>query len=122
MEKIETKNAAPPAGPYSQAIRSPPFIFVSGQIPADASGKLVTGSIAEQTRQCCESVKAILAEAGSGIEKVVKCTVFITTMDNFAEMNSVYEQYFAHRPARSCIAVKQLPKDVPVEIECIALA
>ncbi|KAK0798733.1 hypothetical protein LTR75_009443 [Friedmanniomyces endolithicus] len=67
-------------------------------------------------------VKNILEEAGSSIAKVVKTTVFITTMDNFAEMNSVYEQYFTHKPARSCVAVKELPKGVPVEIECIALS
>jgi 2-iminobutanoate/2-iminopropanoate deaminase len=106
----------------TQAIRTPTLIFVSGQIPGEPSGSLVTGSIAAQTAACCENVKAILAEANSDITRVVKCTVFLTDMANFAEMNKTYEEYFAHKPARSCVAVKELPKGVPVEIECIALA
>ncbi|KAG8623570.1 hypothetical protein KVT40_008546 [Elsinoe batatas] len=122
MEKISTTDAAPPAGPYTQAIKTTPYIYVSGQIPADKEGNLVKGSIAEQTTASCESVKAILAAAGSSIDKVVKATVFLTDMANFAEMNGVYEKYFAHKPARSCIAVYQLPKGVPVEIEVIALS
>jgi 2-iminobutanoate/2-iminopropanoate deaminase len=81
----------------------------------------VTGSIAVQTAACCENIQAILAEAGSEISKVVKVNVFLDSMDNFAEMNGTYEKFFAHRPARSCVAVKTLPKGVPVEIECIAL-
>jgi 2-iminobutanoate/2-iminopropanoate deaminase len=82
----------------------------------------VSGSIAARTAACCENVKAILAEAGSDMSRVVKVTVFLTDMANFAEMNGTYEQYFPHRPARSCVAVKELPKGVPVEIEAIALA
>ena len=97
------------------------LIFVSGQIPGDPSGQLVSGSIAVQTAACCENIKAILAEAGSDLSKVVKCTVFLSDMANFAEMNGTYEQYFPHRPSRSCVAVRELPKKVPVEIECIAL-
>ncbi|KAF2156410.1 L-PSP endoribonuclease family protein-like protein [Myriangium duriaei CBS 260.36] len=122
MEKISTDKAMQPAAPYSQAIRAAPFIFVSGQIPADASGKLTEGSIANKTKQCCESLKAILTEAGSGLEKVVKTTVFITDMQHFKEMNGVYAEYFTHKPARSCVAVKQLPLGVEVEIEAVALA
>ncbi|GIZ42024.1 hypothetical protein CKM354_000530400 [Cercospora kikuchii] len=99
------------------------LIFVSGQIPAKADGTLVTGSIADQTTACIEGLKNILEAAGSSIAKVTKVTVFITSMDNFAEMNSVYEKYFGeHKPARSCVAVKELPKGVPVEVEAIALA
>ena len=109
------------AGPYTQAISALGFIFVSGQIPGEPSGQLVTGSISVQTAACCENIKAILAEAGSDISKVVKTTVFLDNMDNFAEMNVTYEKYFEHRPARSCVAVKTLPKGVPVEIECTAL-
>lgn len=75
-----------------------------------------------KTAACCENVKAILAEAGSEISKVVKTTVFLDDMANFAEMNATYEKYFAHRPSRSCVAVRTLPKGVPVEIECVALA
>ncbi|EON67314.1 endoribonuclease L-PSP [Coniosporium apollinis CBS 100218] len=122
MKKIFTSKACPPAGPYTQAIATGNTIFVSGQIPADSEGKLVEGSIADKTEACCKNIQAILEEAGSGMERVVKCNVFITDMANFAEMNGVYEKYFAHKPARSCVAVYQLPKGVPVEIECIALA
>ncbi|KAK3059679.1 hypothetical protein LTS18_010289 [Coniosporium uncinatum] len=122
MQKIFTDKACPPAGPYSQAIASGPHIFVSGQIPADASGALVSGSIADKTTACCKNIAAILEAANSSMEKVVKVNVFLDDMAHFAEMNGVYEKWFAHRPARSCVAVKQLPKGVPVEIECIALA
>jgi reactive intermediate/imine deaminase len=104
----------------SQAIIAGPQIFVSGQIPADNDGNLIEGSIADKTKQCCENIVGILTEAGVGIERVIKCNVFLDDMANFAEMNGVYEKYFAHKPARSCVAVKQLPKAVPVEIECIA--
>ncbi|KAF1351206.1 YjgF/Yer057p/UK114 family [Delphinella strobiligena] len=106
----------------SQAIKVGGQIFVSGQIPADKNGNLVEGSIADKTKASCEGMKAILEEAGSSLSKVVKTTVFLTDMGDFAEMNGVYEQYFSHKPARSCVAVKQLPKGVPVEIEAIALA
>ena len=104
----------------SHAVIAGPNIFVSGCIPADASGALVTGSIATQTAACCENIKAILAEAGADMTRVVKVNVFLTDMGNFAEMNGVYAEYFAHKPARSCVAVKELPKGVPVEIECVA--
>ncbi|KAF2196804.1 YjgF-like protein [Delitschia confertaspora ATCC 74209] len=122
IQKVFTANACPPAGPYSQAIIAGPHIFVSGQIPADKEGNLIGGNIANKTEACCENVIAILKEAGSDISRVIKTTVFLDDMGNFAEMNSIYERYFAHKPARSCVAVKQLPKGVPVEIECIALA
>ncbi|KAF1990224.1 endoribonuclease L-PSP [Aulographum hederae CBS 113979] len=122
MKKIFTANACPPAGPYTQAIATGNIIFVSGQIPADKEGNLVEGSIAQKTESCCKNVIAILEEAGSDISRVVKTTVFLDDMANFAEMNGVYEKFFAHKPARSCVAVKQLPKGVPVEIECIALS
>jgi reactive intermediate/imine deaminase len=104
----------------SQAIIAGPQIFVSGQIPADNTGTLIEGSIADKTTQCCENIVGILKEAGVGIERVVKVNVFLDDMAHFAEMNGVFEKYFAHKPARSCVAVKQLPKGVPVEIECIA--
>ncbi|KAF2273066.1 YjgF-like protein [Westerdykella ornata] len=122
IKKVFTAEACPPAGPYSQAIVAGPHIFVSGQIPADKSGNLITGSIADQTTACCNNIIAILKEAGSDISRVIKVNVFLDDMANFAEMNGVYEKFFAHKPARSCVAVKQLPKGVPVEIECIALS
>ncbi|KAL1883830.1 hypothetical protein VTK73DRAFT_7618 [Phialemonium thermophilum] len=118
---VLTKNAAPPAGPYSQAIKTPTAIYCSGQIPCDAEGNLITGSIQELTRACIKNLKAVLEEAGSSIDKVVKVNVFITDMANFAPMNEEYSKWFTHKPARSCVAVKQLPKGVDVEIECIAL-
>ncbi|KAF2119617.1 Endoribonuclease L-PSP/chorismate mutase-like protein [Lophiotrema nucula] len=122
MKKVFTAEACPPAGPYTQAIIAGPTIYVSGQIPADKEGKLVEGSIADKTAACCNNIIAILKEAGSDISRVVKVNVFLDDMANFGDMNGVYEKFFTHKPARSCVAVKQLPKGVPVEIECIALA
>jgi reactive intermediate/imine deaminase len=120
IKSIFTAEACPPAGPYSQAIVAGPQVFVSGQIPANNKGELISGSIADKTTQCCENIVAILKEAGVSIDRVVKVNVFLDDMAHFAEMNGVFEKYFAHKPARSCVAVKQLPKGVPVEIECIA--
>ncbi|KAL6161122.1 hypothetical protein ACJQWK_08785 [Exserohilum turcicum] len=120
IKSVFTANACPPAGPYSQAIIAGPSIFVSGQIPADTKGNLIEGSIADKTKMCCENIKGILTEAGVSLDRVVKVNVFLDDMAHFAEMNGVFEQYFPHKPARSCVAVKQLPKGVPVEIECIA--
>ncbi|PQE03337.1 endoribonuclease L-PSP protein [Rutstroemia sp. NJR-2017a WRK4] len=121
---VYTKDAAFPAGPYSQAIKTSSTIFCSGQIPCNPAGEILTlesSSISAMTELCISNLSAVLKEAGSSIEKVVKVNVFLTSMDYFAEMNSVYEKLFKHKPARSCVAVYQLPKGVPVEIECIAL-
>ncbi|KAF2261419.1 YjgF-like protein [Lojkania enalia] len=120
IKKVFTAAACPPAGPYTQAIVAGPNIFVSGQIPADKDGNLVEGSIADKTEACCSNIIAILKEAGTDISRVVKVNVFLDDMTNFGEMNGVYEKFFAHKPARSCVAVRQLPKGVPVEIECVA--
>ncbi|KAI9891711.1 MAG: hypothetical protein M1814_002461 [Vezdaea aestivalis] len=120
-EIVKTANAAQPSGPYSQAIKANNQVFVSGQVPNDKDGKLIEGNIGDKTEQCIKNLTAILDQAGSDIGKVVKVNVFITDMANFAEMNATYEKYFTHKPARSCVAVKQLPLGVPVEIECIAL-
>lgn len=106
----------------SQAIVAGGTIYLAGQISGTADGKLIEGSIGEKTAQCCENVKAILAEAGSAIERVVKVTVFLDDMAHFKEMNETYAKYFPHKPARSCVAVKTLPLGAQVEIECIALA
>ncbi|KAI7503635.1 hypothetical protein KC347_g8564 [Hortaea werneckii] len=121
IKTFNTPKSAQPVGPYSQAVIAGPHVFVSGQIPATAEGKLVEGSIADKTTACCEGLKNILEDAGSSISRCVKVTVFLTSMENFAEMNSVYEKYFTHKPSRSCVAVKELPKGVPVEIEAMAL-
>ena len=101
----------------TQAIVAGPNVFVSGQIPADTKGNLIEGSIADKTKMCCENIKGILTEAGVAMDRIVKVNVFLDDMANFAEMNGMYEQYFSHKPARSCVAVKQLPKGVPVEID-----
>ncbi|KAF7846178.1 hypothetical protein BT93_L4967 [Corymbia citriodora subsp. variegata] len=121
IEKVSTKTGPPPAAPYSQAIKANGQLWISGQIPADESGKLIEGSISEKTAQCCKNVKAIAEAAGSDITKVVRVGVFLTSMDDFAAMNEEYGKWFAHKPARTCVAVAQLPFGVPVEIEAIAI-
>ncbi|EPE24433.1 YjgF-like protein [Glarea lozoyensis ATCC 20868] len=125
FKTVFTKDAAPALGPYSQAIATSSTIYCSGQIPCTPEGEILsqpTSSISQMTEQCIKNLSAVLEAAGSSISKVVKVNVFLTSMDNFVEMNGVYEKFFTHKPARSCVAVYQLPKGVPVEIECIALA
>ncbi|RAL04364.1 YjgF-like protein [Aspergillus ibericus CBS 121593] len=122
LDIVHTAGAAQPVGPYSQAIKVNGQIFLSGQIPLTKDGVLIQGSITEKTRLCCENIKAIVEEAGSSVDKIFKVTVLLADMADFDEMNQEYAKFFAHKPSRSCFAVKQLPKGVPVEIECIALA
>lgn len=119
---ISTTNAPAAIGPYSQAIRVGNIIFTSGQIPIDpATGSFVEGGIKEQTRQSLLNVKAILNEAGTTMDHVIKTTVFMADMNDFAEMNNVYSEFFnTPFPARSAVAVKTLPKGALVEIEVIA--
>ncbi|MBL0389090.1 RidA family protein [Tumebacillus sp. ITR2] len=124
MEKqiIATTNAPAAIGPYSQAIKAGNMIFTSGQIPLLPNGELLTGSIQEQTHQVFKNLQAVLAEAGSSLNDVVKATVFIADMNQFGEINEVYAQYFGdHRPARSTVQVARLPKDVGVEIDLVAV-
>ncbi|KAK2801830.1 hypothetical protein FQN50_007575 [Emmonsiellopsis sp. PD_5] len=118
---VFAKDACPPAGPYSHAIKANGQVFLSGAIPADQQGRVIEGTVAEKTELCCKNIAAVLAAAGTTVDRVVKVNVFLTDMADFAEMNGVYEKFFTHKPARSCVAVHQLPKGVPVEIECIAL-
>jgi 2-iminobutanoate/2-iminopropanoate deaminase len=109
----------------SQAIATPTTVYCSGQIPCNPQGTILTlesSSISDMTELCIKNLSAVLTAAGSDITKVVKVNVFLTSMDYFLEMNGVYEKFFKHKPARSCVAVYQLPKGVPIEIECIALA
>ena len=123
MKAIQTSNAPAAIGPYSQAIDSGAgLIFVSGQFPIDpATGAFPDGGVKEQTRQSLTNASAILEEAGLGLGNVVKTTVFLADMADFAAMNEVYSQFFtAPFPARSAVAVKTLPKGALVEIECIA--
>jgi 2-iminobutanoate/2-iminopropanoate deaminase len=121
---ILTDQAAPPIGPYSQAIKATgTFLFTSGQIPLDASGKVVEGGISEQTHAVFANLNAILQKAGAGFEHVVKTTVFLSDMNEFGTMNEIYKTYFTGNqpPARSTIQVARLPKDARVEIEVVAL-
>ena len=122
MRQISTEKAPAAIGPYSQAIAQGGFIFVSGQLPIDpATGAFPEGGVEAQTRQSLTNLKSILEEAGSGLDKVVKTTVFLADMGDFAAMNEVYSQFFTEPfPARSAVAVKTVPKGALVEIECIA--
>jgi 2-iminobutanoate/2-iminopropanoate deaminase len=122
-EQVITDNAPKAIGPYSQGVKANGFIFCSGQIPAvPSTGELVTGSITEQTRQSLANVKGVVEAAGSSMEKIVKCTVFLKNMEDFSEMNTEYAKWFSHAPpARAAVEVARLPKDVLVEIEAIAL-
>jgi len=119
---ISTKKAPAAIGPYSQAIQVGNLLYTSGQIPIDPdTGSIVAGGIKEQTRQSLLNVRAILLEAGLTMGNVVKTTVFLTDMNDFAEMNAVYEEFFSEPfPARSAVAVKALPKGALVEIEVVA--
>ena len=121
MEKVYTKNAPEAIGPYSQAIKVGGLVFTSGQIPIDpATGTVEATDIAGQAEQVCRNLCAVLAESGSSMEKVVKTTCFLSDMADFAAFNEVYAKYFVGKPARSSVAVKQLPKNVLCEVEVIA--
>lgn len=121
MKVISTTKAPGAIGPYSQAIEANGFLFASGQIPlVPETGEIAGSTIEEQARQSCENVKGILAAAGLGLESVVKTTCFLADMGDFAAFNAVYAEYFTGKPARSCVAVKALPKGVLCEIEVIA--
>lgn len=105
----------------SQAIKTEHAIYCSGQLPADVEGNLVEGSIGEKTAACLRALEAVLDEAISGLHRIVKVQILLTDMKDFAEMNAEYEKWIKHKPARSCVAVKVLPKGADLEIECIAL-
>lgn len=121
MNKIET-NAAPAAiGPYSQGYSANGFVFTSGQIPVDPATGMIPEGIEAQADRSCANVQAILKAAGSSMEKVIKTTCFLADMNDFAAFNAIYSKYFVSLPARSCVAVKTLPKNVLCEIEAIAL-
>ncbi|HIX44217.1 deaminase [Kurthia sp. 3B1D] len=122
MKVVATNNAPAAIGPYVQGVIVNNMFYSSGQIPLTADGSLVEGTITEQTNQVFENLKAVLAEAGSSLDKVVKTMVFISDMNEFGELNEEYARHFGdHKPARSCVEVARLPKDVKVEIEVIAL-
>lgn len=125
MIKVINTDKSPAAiGPYSQAIKADNLIFVSGQLPIDPNtGEIVSGTIKDQTARVIENLKAILEEAGLTLDNVVKTTVFIKDMKEFSNINEVYASYFINtKPARSCVEVARLPKDVGIEMEAIAVA
>ena len=122
MTKIETNRAPGAIGPYSQGYVVNGFVFTSGQIPVDPATGNVPEGIAAQAEQSCKNVQAILEAAGSNLSKVIKTTCFLADMGDFAAFNEVYARYFVEKPARSCVAVKTLPKNVLCEIEAIAEA
>ena len=120
MEKIHTSKAPAAIGPYSQGIALGQLIFTSGQIPVDPESGSIPQGIEAQTHQTCKNVAAVLAEGGSSLDQVIKTTCFLADMGDFAPFNAVYETYFTQKPARSCVAVRELPKGVLCEIEVIA--
>ncbi|RUM45045.1 MAG: deaminase [Hydrogenimonas sp.] len=122
MRTIQTDQAPQAIGPYSQAMKVGDFIFTSGQIALTPNGVMVQDDIELQTTQVMQNLKAVLEAAGSSLQNVVKTTIFLANMDDFAKVNAIYEKWFeGHKPARSTVAVKTLPKNALVEIECIAL-
>jgi len=122
IKKIHTEEAPAAIGPYSQGITIDQLFFSSGQIPLTKEGVMIDGDVKEQTHQVFQNLQAVLKEAGSSLDQVVKATVFISDMNEFADINEVYAEYFSeHKPARSCVEVARLPKDAKVEIEVIAL-
>ncbi len=119
--KVQTEKAPAAIGPYSQAVVHGGLVYTSGQIPlSPIDGNVVSGDIEEQTRQALENLKNVLIAAGSNLELVIKTTCFLYDMKDFQAFNAVYAEYFPGKPARSCVAVRQLPKDVLVEVEAIA--
>ena len=120
MEIVSTNNAPAAIGPYSQAIKVGNLVFCSGQIPVDPATGNVPETVAEQAEQSCRNVKALVEAAGSSMEKVLKTTCFLSDIKDFAAFNEVYAKYFVSNPARSCVAVKDIPKGVKCEIEAIA--
>jgi len=121
---VQTETAPKAIGPYAQAIRANGFIYTAGQIPIDPkTGEFVSGGIAAQTRQVLENLKAVVEAGGSSLEKVVKATVFLRNMSDFAAMNEIYAEYLGNvKPARSTVAVSELPRGALVEIDLVALA
>ena len=122
-EIISTENAPGAIGPYSQAVKTENMVFVSGQIPIDPqTGEFVSNDVGEQTRQVLKNLSAVLEAAGSDLNNVVKTTVFLADMNDFAAMNEIYAEYFSeNKPARATVQAARLPRDARVEIDCIAL-
>ncbi len=124
MKTVHTEDAPEAIGPYSQAVVAGGMVYCSGQIPMDPkTGALIEGDVAAQTRLVLTNLSAVLRAGGASLQTVVKCTVFLRSMDDFSAMNGVYAEFFGeHRPARAAVEVRRLPKDVDVEIDAIAVA
>lgn len=121
MEEIHTSNAPEAIGPYSQAVRSGNLVFTSGQIPlSPATGELAGDDIVSQAEQVMKNIQAVLEAAGSGLDRTVKTTCFLADMSDFAQFNQVYAKYFTQKPARSCVAARELPRRVLCEVEAVA--
>lgn len=122
VKPVQTGRAPAAIGPYSQAISAGDFVFTSGQIPVSPADGTVPETVEAQAKLCCENLKAVLKAAGTGLSAVVKTTVYLQSMDDFAAVNAVYASFFKEPyPARSCVEVARLPKGVRVEIEAVAL-
>jgi 2-iminobutanoate/2-iminopropanoate deaminase len=123
METVSTENAPGAIGPYSQAVKTGNLVFCSGQIPIDpATSEFVSDDVAEQTEQVLKNLSAVLEAAGTSLNKVVKTTVFLADMNDFAAMNEIYARFFdTNKPARATVQAARLPRDARVEIECIAI-
>jgi len=123
MQYVQTDKAPAAIGPYSQAVKVNGTVYTSGQIALTPAGTMVEGDVTAQTRQVLSNLTAVLEAAGSGLDKVIKTTIFLDNMDDFATVNALYAEAFGeHKPARSTVAVKTLPKNALVEIDAIALA
>ncbi|MDQ1340735.1 MAG: 2-iminobutanoate/2-iminopropanoate deaminase [Campylobacterota bacterium] len=121
MEFVSTNNAPSAIGPYSQAIIHAGLVYTSGQIALTPKGEMTENEITKQTHQVLQNLSAVLKEANSSLEKVIKTTIFLANMDDFATVNTIYAEYFSnHKPARSTVAVKTLPKNALIEIDCVA--
>ena len=123
IKTITTDKASPAIGPYSQAVKVGNMVYTSGQIPMTSDGQLVTGDIHEQTRQVLVNLQHVLEAANSSLDKIIKTTIYLTDMDNFIAVNTIYAEFFVGSfPARATVAVKTLPKNVDVEIDAVAVA
>ncbi|KAJ3544820.1 hypothetical protein NM208_g2843 [Fusarium decemcellulare] len=121
MEAVTTPESPLPLGPYSQAIKANGFVFLCGQVPADPSGKLVEGTVAEKAHRMCQNTQAVLKAAGSSLDKVVKVIVYFRNADDLKDLNEVYAQFFPHKPARSAIETSMIPGGASFELDITAL-
>ncbi|RAL03124.1 Endoribonuclease L-PSP [Aspergillus ibericus CBS 121593] len=121
-EAVNTQDAPPPRAFYNQAVVANGFVFCSGQLPKDATGRIVEGTIQDRANQCIRNLKAVLESAGSSLEKMVEVNVFLADMEDFEKMNETYLEWFGEiKPVRTCVAVKSIPEYTDIEMKCVAL-